>query len=96
MGISFSSQGRHLGFPYRFIDGITDPRVAFMTLEMDAKTGLLFGNAGYMGGGAAGFELDSVNPKYGTPPHALVVAKGIVVHPDYGWVNEEPEGAEAR
>jgi N,N-dimethylformamidase len=30
-----------------------------------------------------------VNPKYGTPPHALVVAKGVVIHPDYGWVNED-------
>ncbi len=45
--------------------------------------------AGFMGGGAVGFELDSVNAKYGTPPHALVIAKGIVIHPDYGCVNED-------
>jgi N,N-dimethylformamidase beta subunit-like, C-terminal len=89
VGISFSTQGRHLGFPYRFVDGIDDPRVAFMTTGLDAHSGTAFGDAGFMGGGAAGFELDSVNPKYGTPPHALVVAKGIVVHPDYGWVNED-------
>ena len=25
VGISFSTQGRHLGFPYRFVDGIDDP-----------------------------------------------------------------------
>ena len=37
-----------------------------------------------MGGGAAGFELDSVNPKYGTPPHAVVVAESVAIHPDYG------------
>jgi N,N-dimethylformamidase len=49
----------------------------------------VFGDAGYMGGGAVGFELDSVNSNYGTPPHALVVAKGIVIHPDYGRVNED-------
>ena len=89
VGISFSTQGRHLGFPYQFISGIADPRVAFMTAGLETVPGTAFGTAGYMGGGAAGFELDSVNPKYGTPPHALVVAKGIVVHPDYAWVNED-------
>ena len=89
LGISFSTQGRHLGFPYHLIDGIADPRVAFMTEGIPTAAGTAFGDAGYMGGGAAGFELDSVNPKYGTPPHALVVAKGIVIHPDYGWVNED-------
>lgn len=89
VGISFSTQGRHLGFPYRFIEGISDPRVAFMTAGLDVHAGLVFGDTGCMGGGAAGFELDSVNPKYGTPPHALVVAKGIVIHPDYAWVNED-------
>ncbi len=89
VGIGFSTQGRHLGFPYRFVAAIDDPRVAFMTAGLDVRAGAVFGDAGYMGGGAAGFELDSVNPKYGTPPHALVVAKGIVIHPDYGWVNED-------
>jgi N,N-dimethylformamidase beta subunit-like protein len=89
VGISFSTQGRHLGFPYRFVDGISDPRVAFMTAGLDTRAGTIFGDAGYMGGGAAGHELDSVNPKYGTPPHALVVAKAVVIHPDYGWVNED-------
>ena len=89
VGISFSTQGRHLGFPYHFISGIEDDRVAFMREGLDIAPGLAFGTAGFMGGGAAGFELDSVNPKYGTPPHALVVAKGIVIHPDYAWVNED-------
>jgi N,N-dimethylformamidase len=89
VGINFSVQGRHLGFPYRFTDGIADPRAAFMTQGLQASAGVAFGEAGFMGGGAAGFELDSVNPKYGTPPHALVVAKGIVIHPDYSWVNED-------
>ncbi|WP_395666559.1 N,N-dimethylformamidase beta subunit family domain-containing protein [Methylocella sp.] len=89
VGISFSTQGRHLGFPYRLIDGIRDPRVAFMTDGIPTASGTVFGDAGYMGGGAAGFELDSVNAKYGTPPHALVVAKGVVIHPDYAWVNED-------
>ncbi len=89
VGISFSTQGRHLGFPYHFIGGVQDPRVSWMIAGLDVTPGSRFGAEGYMGGGAAGFELDSVNPKYGTPPHALVVAKGIVIHPDYAWVNED-------
>lgn len=89
VGISFSVQGRHSGFPYKFIDGIADPRVAFMTEGLTPMPGTEFGTEGFMGGGAAGFELDSVNAKYGTPPHALVVAKGIVIHPNYNWVNED-------
>ncbi len=89
VGINFSSQGRHLGFPYHFTSGINDPRAAFMTAGLNAAEGAAFGDSGFMGGGAAGFELDSVNFKYGSPPHVLVVAKGVVVHPDYGWVNED-------
>jgi N,N-dimethylformamidase len=89
VGISFSSQGRHLGFPFVTTPAIDDPRVAFMTHDCTLPPGTVFGDSGYMGGGAAGFELDSVNAKYGTPPNALVVAKGVVIHPDYGWVNED-------
>jgi N,N-dimethylformamidase len=89
VGISFSSQGRHSGFPYHFTEGIRDARAAFMTEGIQATPGAALGDSGYMGGGAAGFELDSINFKYGTPPHALVVAKGIVKNPEYGWVNED-------
>lgn len=91
VGIGFSTQGRHLGFPYAFTDGIRNPRVRFMTegIESAATPGAKFGDSGFMGGGAAGFELDSADAKYGTPPNALVVAKGVVIHDDYGWVNED-------
>ncbi|MBI1773899.1 MAG: N,N-dimethylformamidase [Proteobacteria bacterium] len=89
VGIGFSVQGRYLGFPYRFTEAIRDPRVAFMLDGLTVAPGDSFGDAGYMGGGAAGFELDSVDAHLGTPPHALVVAKGVVIHPDYGWVNED-------
>ena len=89
VGNGFSVQGRHLGFPYRFTDAIRDPRVGFMAAGLDAAPGEQFGDAGYMGGGAAGFELDSADFRLGTPPHALVVAKGVVIHPDYGPVNED-------
>ncbi len=89
VGIGFSTQGRYSGFPYRFTAAVADPRVAFMFDGVDAEPGAEFGAFGYMGGGAAGFELDSVNSRYGTPAHALVVAKGVVLRPDYSWVNED-------
>ena len=91
VGIGFSVQGRHLGFPYSFTDGIRNERVRFMTagIEDAAIPGAKFGDSGFMGGGAAGFELDSADPRYGTPPNAVVVAKGVVIHDDYRWVNED-------
>lgn len=89
VGSGFSCQGLHLGFPYKFTDGINNPRVAFMTPGLDATPGTFFGDRGHQGGGAAGHELDSVNFKYGSPEHTIIVAKGIVIHPDYGWVNED-------
>ena len=89
VGNGFSVQGRHLGFPYRFTDAIRDPRVAFMTAGLALEPGMAFGDSGCMGGGAAGFELDSADLHWGTPPDALVVAKGVVIHPDYGPVNED-------
>ncbi len=89
VGNGFSAQGRHLGFPYRFTDAIDDPRVRFMVEGIEAASGGVLGDRGLMGGGAAGFELDSADPSLGTPPHALVVAKGVVIHPEYGPVNED-------
>ncbi len=89
VGNGFSSQGLHRGFPYKFTDGINNPRAAFMTQGLEATPGQPFGETGHQGGGAAGHELDSVNFKYGSPDHTLIIAKGIVIHPDYGWVNED-------
>lgn len=89
MGNGFSAQGRHSGFPYRFTGAIDDPRVAFMTAGLDASPGGVFSDSGFMGGGSAGFELDSADPHWGTPPGALVVAKGVVISPEYGPVTED-------
>jgi len=35
-GVGFSTQGEYKGFPYTFLDGILDPRVAFMREGMEA------------------------------------------------------------
>jgi len=90
VGNGFSAQGRHLGFPYIFTDAVNDPRLNFLRDGVAAaKPGEKFGDRGFMGGGAAGFELDSFDVQYGSPRHGIVLAKGIVIHDDYGWVNED-------
>ena len=48
----------------------------------------VFGDYGWMGGGAAGFELDRARA-LGTPPHALVIGRAVLDDPTYQPVNEE-------
>lgn len=81
VGVGFSAQGdSYIGYPYRFTNAITNSRVAFMVIGMDGKAlpGEQFGEGGWMGGGAAGFEVDSADFELGTPRNALVIASGAV------------------
>ena len=89
VGIGFSTQGDYTGHPYRFAPGILDPRVAFLREGIEAVPGQEFGERGFMGGGAAGHELDRADTRLGTPHHALIVATAIVTEPSYAPVNEE-------
>jgi N,N-dimethylformamidase len=89
VGIGFSTQGHYKGYPYHWLPGITDPRAAFMRQGLDAVPGGIFGERGFMGGGAAGHELDRIDYKLGTPLHALVVARAVVTDEGYHPVNEE-------
>ena len=50
-----------------------DPRIAFAFAGIGAAE--VIGDFGFIGGGAAGFELDIADRSLGTPPHALVVAR---------------------
>ena len=90
-GVGFSTQGDYSGFPYTFLDGILDPRVAFMREGMEGKTepGSILGERGLMGGGAAGHELDRADTSLGTPPHAIIVGRAVLDDPIYQPVNEE-------
>lgn len=91
VGVGFSTQGEYVGYPYTFGPGIMDKRVAFLREGMEdaATPGAVFGERGFMGGGAAGHELDRADVRLGTPHHALVVASAIVTDPSYTLVNEE-------
>jgi len=89
VGIGFSTQGHYKGYPYHWLEGINDPRASFMREGLNAVPGEEFGERGFMGGGAAGHELDRIDFKLGTPLHALVVARAVVTDPGYHPVNEE-------
>ncbi|MBL8701110.1 MAG: N,N-dimethylformamidase [Alphaproteobacteria bacterium] len=91
VGNGFSAQGIYLGFPYTVNDAMNDPRAAFIRkgLESELRPGAQLGERGYMGGGAAGHELDRADFRLGTPRHALVVASAVVDHPQFKPVNED-------
>lgn len=91
VGVGFSTQGEYIGYPYQFLDGILDPRVAFMREGMPdlASPGASLGERGLMGGGAAGHELDRADTTLGTPPHALIIGRAVLTDPTYQPVNEE-------
>ena len=64
-----------------------DPRVAFAFegIGMDET----IGGFGLIGGGAAGLEVDIVDPELGTPPHTLLVARSEELTDTYLLVNED-------
>lgn len=91
VGIGFSTQGEYIGYPYQFLDGILDPRTAFMREGMpdQAMPGATLGERGLMGGGAAGHELDRADVGLGTPRHAIIIGRAVLTDPTYQPVNEE-------
>jgi N,N-dimethylformamidase len=72
VGVSFGSEGFDASSYYRRKPGSFDPRAAFIFEGVGADETI--GDFGAVGGGAAGLELDVVDPRLGTPPHALVLA----------------------
>ncbi|MBN8890084.1 MAG: hypothetical protein BGP12_15940 [Rhodospirillales bacterium 70-18] len=92
-GVGFISQGfDHCSYYRRTVDA-ADPRVAWMFAGVEDE---LIGDFGILQGGAAGLEIDAVDPRLGTPPHALVVARSENHSNTYELVAEEvliPHGA---
>jgi len=71
-GVGFTSQGPFEGSYYRRQPGSRDPRAAWIFAGVENE---LIGDYGLSGGGAAGFELDRVDPALGSPPGTLVLAR---------------------
>ena len=84
-GIGFSSQGTFVGDSYRQTAAARDNTHAWVFEGVKEE---LFGGFGYSGGGAAGFELDRLDHRLGSPLNAVVLASSeghdrrnfVVVH----------------
>ncbi len=70
-GIGFSSQGTFVGDSYRRAAASRDNRHAWI---FEGVRDDLFGGYGFSGGGAAGFELDRLDHRLGSPLNAVVLA----------------------
>jgi N,N-dimethylformamidase len=89
VGVGFTAQGFDRSAPYRRQPGSFDPRAAFIFEGVGREE--LIGDfpSLVLGHGAAGFELDRVDPKLGTPPHTLVLASSYGHSDAYQHVVEE-------
>lgn len=84
-GIGFSSQGRFVGDSFRQAPAARDNHHAWV---FEGVKDELFGGYGFSGGGAAGFELDRLDHRLGSPLNAVVLASSeghdrknfVVVH----------------
>lgn len=84
-GIGFSSQGTFVGDSYRRGAASRDNHHAWV---FEGVKDELFGGYGFSGGGAAGFELDRLDHRLGSPLNAVVLASSeghdrknfVVVH----------------
>lgn len=84
-GIGFSSQGTFVGDSYRQSPAARDNTHAWV---FEGVKDEVFGGYGFSGGGAAGFELDRLDHRLGSPLNAVVLASSeghdrrnfVVVH----------------
>ena len=70
-GVGFSAQGTFLGSYYRRNPDTTDEAVTWI---FDGVEDEILGDFGFSGGGAAGFELDRVDERLGSPPNVRILA----------------------
>lgn len=93
VGVGFISQGFDKCSYFRRMPAAADARIAW---AFDGIHDDILGDFGVLDGGAAGLEIDAVDGRIGTPPHALVVARSENHSNTYELVAEEvlvPHGA---
>jgi N,N-dimethylformamidase len=83
VGVGFTAQGNFVGSHYRIKADAHASRAGWMLEGITSET---IGGAGLSGHGAAGFELDRVDKRLGTPAHAVVLAASEGHKPDAPWV----------
>lgn len=84
VGVGFTAQGNFVGSHYRINPAArTNPKVSWIFEGVTAET---VGGEGFSGRGAAGFELDRVDKRLGTPESAIVVASSENHPPEAPWM----------
>ncbi len=84
VGIGFAAQGEFIGDPYRRVS--TDPAFDWVFEGVDGE---IIGDFGYSGNGAAGFELDHMDERIGTPDNAVLLARSVTRDDNFILVPEE-------
>jgi N,N-dimethylformamidase len=72
VGVGFAAQGEFYGEPYKRV--CTDPNYDWV---FDGVSDELIGDFGFSGNGAAGYELDHMDPRLGTPDNAVLLARSV-------------------
>ena len=85
-GVGFSAQGLFEGSYYRRSTQASDPRVSWILEGIDDE---ILGDFGLSGGGAAGYELDRVDRRLGTPEHTIILASSEGHSANFVLVPEE-------
>lgn len=84
VGIGFTAQGEFYGDPYCRVCIDPDYDWVFEGIEGD-----LIGDFGFSGNGAAGFELDHMDHRIGTPETAILLARSVTGDTGFMLVPEE-------
>lgn len=84
VGIGFTAQGEFYGDPYYRVSIDPDYDWVFEGIEGD-----LIGDFGFSGNGAAGFELDHMDHRIGTPETAVLLARSVTGDTGFMLVPEE-------
>ncbi len=72
VGVGFTAQGAYEATHYRRTPASRDPRHAWI---FEGIEGDIIGDYGLCAGGAAGFELDRVDPLLGSPDNVVILAQ---------------------
>ncbi len=84
VGVGFTAQGNFVGSHYRIRPQTrSNPQVSWIFEGVTADT---VGGEGFSGRGAAGFELDRVDKRLGSPANAIVVAASEDHPPQAPWM----------
>lgn len=84
VGVGFTAQGEFFGDPYRRI--CFDPKYDWV---FDGIDGDIIGDFGFSGHGAAGFELDHIDYRLGSPSSCVQLARSVTRENGFMLVPEE-------